>query len=305
MVLQEYISSPIIDNPIQGKKHLNDLSAKEWLTHSKSVFMDDIDDRSFLLDDKMAISHGIMLSQAPRRDDLKKEHPATFSEKNVAKLIRFFTKKNDVVLDPFLGSGSTAIACMDEHRRCVGFELYKKWFDLAQERIRLHLKQSGDMIEPFLRQSDSLTKMKDLCNESIDFIVTSPPYWGILDKKDHRAKNERVANGLATNYGDDKADLANTGSYEEFLDALGKHFVEYHRLLKNKKYAAVIVSDFRHKQRYYLFHANIAEQMAKAGFTIQGVVNLIQDNKKLYPYGYPTTYVSNISNQYVVIGRKL
>jgi len=304
MVLQDYVATEEIQST-KGKKHLNDLSGKDWLIHSKSVFMDNIDDRSLLLDEQKAINQGVMLSQAPPRDDLKKAHPATFSEKDVAKLIRFFTKTNEVVLDPFLGSGSTAIASMDENRRCVGFELYKEWFEIAKKRTEKHGVDNDNCTKPFIAQSDSLSGMRQLDEQSIDFIVTSPPYWGILDKKDHKAKKERIANGLATKYGDNEADLANTGTYVEFLDALELHFLEYHRLLKDRKYAAVIVSDFRHKQRYYLFHANIAERMEKAGFTIQGVVNLVQDNKKLYPYGYPTTYVSNISNQFVVIGRKL
>ena len=45
--------------------------------------------------------------------------------------------------------------------------------------------------------------------------------------------------------------------------------------------------------------------MEMSGFITQSVVNLVQENKRLYPYGYPTTLVPNICNQYIVIGRKL
>lgn len=305
MVLDEYIAdSSNSPNDISGKKNLNDLNGKDWLIHTKSVFMD-VGDRSTLSSVKNAMEQGVMLSQAPPRDVVKKAHPATFSEKDVAKLIRFFTRKNEVVLDPYIGSGSTAIACIDEQRRCVGFELYKEWLNLARKRVRAELNKSPDGIKPFLRNTDALSGMRKIDDESIDFVVTSPPYWGILDKKDHKAQSERIANGLATNYGGNKKDLANIASYAAFLMQLRTHFSEYHRLLKHRKYAAVIVSDFRHKQRYYLFHSHIAEQMEMVGFITQGVINLVQDNKKLYPYGYPTTYVSNISNQYIVIGRKL
>ena len=287
------------------RQTLNDLTGKEWLIHSKSIIME-LDDRSSLNDMELAFEQGVLISQAPPRDALKKAHPATFSERDIAKLIRFFTKKNNVVLDPFLGSGSTAVACIDELRRCIGFELYDEWYNVSCQRIQQQLEQTNNEIdEPYVEQVDALAGMKHLDNDSLDFIVTSPPYWGILDKKDHKAKTERISNGLATNYGGDKKDLANIANYAAFLGVLQVHFQEYHRLLKPRKYAAIVVSDFRHKQRYYLFHAHVAEQLEMAGFMIQGIINLVQDNKRLYPYGYPTTFVPNISNQYIVIGRKL
>ena len=158
---------------------------------------------------------------------------------------------------------------------------------------------------PELFQGEALAELKKLECESIDFIVTSPPYWGVLGKTDHKAKQERVAEGLATSYGLDGEDLANVSEYAVFLSTLRQHFEQYVRLLKPRKYAAVVVSDFRHGSRYYLFHAHVAEQMEMAGFVTHGIINLVQDNKRLYPYGYPTTYVPNVSNQFIIIGRKL
>ena len=242
-----------------------------------------------------------MLSQAPPRDVLKKSHPATFSEGDVSKLVRFFTREDDTVLDPFMGSGSTAIACMDERRRCVGIELYPLWVNLAAQRVASHVGTP----RPTLVEAEALAHMREMDDESIDFVVTSPPYWGVLGKVDHKAKRERVAAGLATTYGLDGDDLANVSEYAIFLSLLREHFQQYVRLLRPRKYAAVVVSDFRHGSRYYLFHAHVAEQMEMAGFVIQGVINLVQDNKRLYPYGYPTTYVPNVSNQFIIVGRKI
>ena len=51
------------------------------------------------------------------------------------------TKVGGVVLDPFLGSGTTAIACLKEHRHFLGFELNKEYFDIAQRRIALERSQ--------------------------------------------------------------------------------------------------------------------------------------------------------------------
>lgn len=45
------------------------------------------------------------------------------------------TNENDVILDPFMGSGTTAIACKELDRNYIGFELDKDYYDIAQERI--------------------------------------------------------------------------------------------------------------------------------------------------------------------------
>lgn len=297
------------DNANRKSRRLNDLSGKDWLIHSKSTILE-ATNRCLLSSIGCALRYGALLSLAPKRDDLKKGHPATFSEKDAAKLIRFFTRTGGIVLDPFMGSGSTAIACIEEGRQCIGFELYKKWYDQSLLRIgaaieRCNLPHLPKPRYPNVLNCDALAGLDKIESESIDFIITSPPYWGILEKKDHKAKNERVRNGLATDYGQHSQDLSNIPDYYDFLDAIGEHFAEYYRVLTKKSYAAVIVSDFRHGQQYYLFHADVASKMEAAGFTIQGLMVLIQDNKKLYPYGYPTTFVPNISNQYIVVGRRL
>jgi len=60
---------------------------------------------------------------------------ATFPKDLVRKLILAFTNENDLILDPFAGSGTTAIACIDEKRRFIGFEIDKETYDYATKRI--------------------------------------------------------------------------------------------------------------------------------------------------------------------------
>lgn len=290
--------------PTPAAGRLNDLTGKEWLVHTKTVMLGDVD-RTELQRVEDALETGVMLSQAPPRDVLKKSHPATFSEKDAAKLVRFFTKENETVMDPFLGSGSTAIACLEEGRHCIGLELYSNWVAIARKRVANWTEVTSTDQVVQLRCVEALAGMADIDDASIDFVLTSPPYWKVLGKVDHKAKRERLANELETVYGNDPRDLANVAEYAVFLQTLKMHFGEYARLLKPRRYAAVIVSDFRHHQRHYLFHAHVAELMEMVGFITQSVVNLVQDGKRLYPYGYPTTLVPNITNQYIVIGRKL
>ncbi len=51
------------------------------------------------------------------------------------KVIRACSKENDIVLDPFMGSGSTGIACIDLNRKFIGIEINKQYFDIATKRI--------------------------------------------------------------------------------------------------------------------------------------------------------------------------
>lgn len=276
---------------------LNNLSAKEWVKRTKSVWSNQEVLREFQ-DVSKAIKYGVLLSKPKARDKLKLLHPATFAEEDIQKLIEFFTKEGEVVLDPFIGSGSTAIACMNTGRTCIGIELYPEWIEVTKKRL-------GIFAEKFnIIQGNVTEVIKTIPSESIDFIVTSPPYWGILSKVDHKTKKERLSKKLAKDYGNNPDDLSLIQSYEEFLNKLGDIFKEFYRVLKPKRYACIIVSDFRHRNKYYMFHADIGKILEKAGFILHGLINLIQDNKNLYPYGYPYTFVPNICNQFVLVAYK-
>jgi len=286
-------------------KRLNELTGKEWVRLTKSVWYEDSE--VLTKDINIALESGVLMSESPPRDVLKRLHPATFSEKDIAKLVKFFTKKGEVVLDPFMGTGSAGIASLQNYRKFIGIELYDNWFKIAKQRIEEFVGQDMFLSGYYnLYLGDSLEVMSNqIESETIDFIVTSPPYWNILKKIDRKVKSERLTRNLETNYGTSKKDIGNVDSYSEFLLKLKSYMAEMHRVLKEKRYIAVIVSDFRHKEKYYLFHADIAGILESVGFTLQGLITLVQDNKRLYAYGYPTTFVPNISNQFILIARKI
>ena len=64
-----------------------------------------------------------------------KEHPATFPLKLVDNCIRLSTIEEEVILDPFMGSGTTGVACINTNRKFIGIELDKGYFDIACERM--------------------------------------------------------------------------------------------------------------------------------------------------------------------------
>lgn len=77
----------------------------------------------------------IYISTINAKDKIKYGHPTIKPLELVRKLIRNSSKENDVVLDCFLGSGTTAVACILENRKYIGFEINKKFYDIALKRI--------------------------------------------------------------------------------------------------------------------------------------------------------------------------
>jgi len=266
------------------KNVLNDLTAKEWIIETVSVWN----------------QRGLGAGHPDTK--IERQHPAPFSFTDVSRLIRFFTKRGQVVLDPFVGVGSTLKACALEGRKGIGVELNPHFVALTHERLRTEAQDmftTGD--DQQVLEGDAREVLPRIEDESVDFIVTSPPYWAILQKKDHKVRQERLANKLSTDYGDDPRDLGKIASYEEFLRELTRIFSECERILKRGKFMTVVVSDFREKSRYVMFHADLAHALEKLGFEMRGLKVLHQRHKKVYPYGYPYSYVPNIHHQYILV----
>lgn len=281
-LVEKHVAS---EHHVSPKNKLNELSGKEWIQETCSVFY----------------QRGLGINHVETK--FERQHPAPFSFQDVGRLIRFFTKENETVLDPFCGVASTLKACAILQRRGIGIELNKKWAKLGQQRLQ---EEVTDSSEQRILIGDSRTVLEKLASESISYIVTSPPYWNILVKQTStRKRNERADVGLATAYSNSKNDLGNIESYEEFLNALKNCFEQCFRALQNNRYMTIIVSDFRHKSELIPFHSHVIDMCSSIGFTLQGIGILVQKNKKLYPYGYPFAYVPNIHHQYMLVFRKL
>lgn len=272
------------DISIDPRNKLNDLTSKEWIQETVSVW----------------VQKGL---GANHRDaQIERQHPAPFSFTDVSRLIRFFTKQNGVVLDPFVGVGSTLKACALEGRKGIGFELNPRYAKLSKERLD---KEIGQLFATTQEQKilvgDARLLVNELEENSVDFLVTSPPYWKILHKEDHKARQVRINNNLDTRYSDDEKDLGNIEEYDKFVEEVASILGACGRALKPQKYMAVIVSDFRDKAKFIMFHADLANALASYGLELKGLKVLFQRHKKLFPYGYPFSYVPNIHHQFILI----
>lgn|GEM_PF-51960 len=278
---------------VDPRNSLNDLTGREWLPETKSFFF----------------QKGLG-SKHPHAQ-IERLHPAPFSFQDISKLVCFFTKKGGLVLDPFGGVGSTAKSCALNNRICTSIELSKEWHDLSIKRLETEVGEGSSSEHTFIN-ADCVTTLKTFKDNTFDFIVTSPPYWAILNKKaDHKVKRTRIDNNLATNYSESSRDLGNISDYNDFLETLiHKVFQQCGRVLKQNRYMCIVVSDFRHSSEFISFHSDIIHKLShsKVGrnweLTLQGVKILLQNHKSIFPYGYPYAYVENIHHQYVLIFRK-
>ncbi|MBQ7811212.1 MAG: hypothetical protein IJZ70_08170 [Bacteroidales bacterium] len=282
----------MLNGVVDKRNTLNDLTGKEWIPETKS----------YMYQKGLGASHPHAM--------IEMQHPAPFSFQDVQSLIRFFTKKRMNVLDPFGGVGSTAKACELSGRVCTSIELSEKYHDLSIQRLETEVNARASEHHRFLN-GDSRIILQTLENESMDFVITSPPYWGILHKQDQKVKKNRVNKNLDTRYSDDEKDLGNIEDYDLFLQTLCDDvLLQCARILKTNRYMALVVSDFRDKGEYISFHSDLLHRLNKAQIpgggelVLQGTKILIQNHKSLHPYGYPFSYVENIHHQYILIFRK-
>ena len=144
-------------------KRLNNLTGKDWLRYSFSIWRD----------------------ISKNKEEFKLKHPAMFPIQLAERLIEIFTDSTDQkILDPFMGSGSTLIAAQNQQRESVGFDTNKEYIRMAKDRLRNEYKYLGTTKDNVTLINDSsLNIKKHITNESIDLTITSPPYWYILNRK--------------------------------------------------------------------------------------------------------------------------
>ena len=288
---------------------LNELSGEEWLYFTKSV---------------LTTAYPSELGHAAR-----KAHGANKPPRLMARLIEFFTRTGDLVLDPFAGVGGTLIgaAIARGPRRAIGIELEPRWvavydqvvLDLAGERdgagpviADLGASDPGgprgfDPSGLELRLGDALAILPTLAEASIDFIATDPPYNVQLPltmaggKLSETHANRRTDYAMVT---DSPADLANAPDYPTFLDRMGVAFGEMARVLRPGRYAVVIVRDAYQGGRYLFTGADLAARASGVGLVPKGDLIWYQAGTRLRPYGYPRAFVPNIAHLHILVLRK-
>ena len=288
---------------------LNELTGEEWLYFTKSVW---------------TTAYPSELGHA-----LRKAHGANKPPRLMARLIEFFTRTGELVLDPFAGVGGTLLgaAIARGPRRALGIELAPRWADVYRQVVSEASAERGGQgslladlgtndpggprtFDPSgceLRVGDALAILPTLASESVDFVATDPPYnvqlpmtmsGGALAES---FANRRTDYAMVT---DDPADLANAPDYPAFLDRMEEVLGQLARVLRKGRYAVLIVRDAYQGGRYVFTGADLAARAANAGLTPKGDLIWYQAGTRLRPYGYPTGFVPNITHQHLLVLRR-
>lgn len=288
---------------------LNELTGEEWLYFTKSL---------------LTTAYPSELGHAAR-----KAHGANKPPRLMARLIEFFSRTGELVLDPFAGVGGTLLgaAIARGPRRALGIELDPRWAAIHERVVRdLCAERDGQgpvladlgaadpggprVFDPSgheLRVGDAAVVLPTLADESVDLVATDPPYnlqlpmtmaGGAL-AREHA--NRRTDYAMVTNSADD---LANAADYPAFLDRMGVILGELHRVLRAGRYAVVIVRDAYQGGRYVFTGSDLADRAARVGFIPKGDLIWYQAGTRLRPYGYPRSFVPNIVHQHILVLRK-
>ncbi len=244
----------------------------------------------------------------------------------VAEFLRFFTKRGGAVLDPFLGSGATLVACAENERLGVGIELSKRYAATAARRVR-DASPPQTVIRGNAREigraafwrpkrqkleAAGLAFLRGL--PRFDFAITSPPYWRMLRTSRggvFSKHKQRAAKGLDTAYSDDPNDLGNIGDYPAFIESLGRVFDSARRCVKDGKYLVVVAQNLRDPSgRVRMLAWDLARRIERPGsartrWLFQGERIWCQNTKPLGIWGYPKVFVPNYHHHYCLIFRKV
>ncbi|HAM97485.1 MAG TPA: site-specific DNA-methyltransferase [Marinilabiliales bacterium] len=80
-------------------------------------------------------------SGANRSSEERTDHPAQFPVDLITRMVLGFTNQNNLVLDPFMGSGTTAEVCMKNNRKSIGFEIREDYCQTIKNRLENVIKQ--------------------------------------------------------------------------------------------------------------------------------------------------------------------
>jgi DNA modification methylase len=232
-------------------------------------------------------------------NERKYKHPAAFPEELPKRLIEIYTHKGDIVLDPFLGVGTTCLAARGLERKSIGFEISEDFIKKTRERLAQQ-EIFGDVEEPIIYKQDARNISEYIEPNTIDFVVTSPPYWDI-----HR-RARTADRKKARPYSEDKTDLGNITSYQDFIESLKEVFEEAYKVLKLNKYCAINVMDIRRKSKFYPFHMDVTKLMQDIGFELKDIIvwDRQKDYNNLRPLGYPYVFIVNKVHEYILLFKK-
>ncbi|OGW38300.1 MAG: DNA methyltransferase [Nitrospirae bacterium RBG_13_39_12] len=223
-------------------------------------------------------------------------HPATFPLSLAKKVIELFTHKGEIVLDPFVGSGTTLVAAKDCGRNAVGFDLKREYINLCGQRL------SQDTLFGATRQiaiADNAHNIPAyLEEETVKLIFTSPPYANLLNRarknKSRRGDERRNEQFLKVEqYSQDPKDLG-TMSLAEYTKAMGDIYEGLLPLLKPKGHCVINVPDMWWENERITIHIALVEELRTRGYELRNIIIWDRTNivNRIGIFGWPSNYIT-------------
>ncbi|HEY0396479.1 MAG TPA: site-specific DNA-methyltransferase [Candidatus Elarobacter sp.] len=275
------------DAEYQRARTFNGLSAREWTLLSRNVWND--------------------LSSPRQERHLK--HGAVYPVKLADRIIRLYSREGDLVLDPFLGVGSSCIASMAARRRSVGIELNPEFARIAVDWIAEQPQDENFM--PQVIAGDCMEHVHGV--HGVQLTVTSPPYANFIGRsvadrqKTHKTSKLVLDNNSRVRiYSSDPRDLGNL-EYDLFLDACEKLLRSLFHATKPGGYAVWVVKDHRlpPERPYVPMHSDLAHRGELAGWKWHDLVVWDQNEQRsLVLLGYPSKFYTNQNSSFLVVLRR-
>jgi len=258
--------------------HINCLTAKEWVKRQVAIWE-------------------LYYEKRDTRD--KDIHPAVFPIALPKKCVELFTHRGELVLDPFVGIGTTLVAAKDLSRNAVGFDLSQKYIDFTNERLKeSNLSLFKEDTKQVAICDDAINIPRYLENETVALCVTSPPYANMLNRK---RLNKSLRSDLRNNkhykkiqqYSSNPRDLG-TMKIKEYIEALAEIYKGILPLLKPRAHCVINVNDLWEDNHRYPTHSYIIEAMEKIGYELRNIIIWDKRNlvNKVGIFGYPSNYIT-------------
>ncbi len=256
-----------------GRTHINCMTAKEWMVSQIGVWQ--------FFYEKRDIRN-------------RKLHPATFPISLANKVISLFSHEGELVIDPFVGSGTTLVAAQDLNRHAIGFDLKKEYIDLCNQR--LEQMNSFNHCAQIAIQDDARNIKDYLKPNEVSLIWTSPPYSNLLNRK---RKNKSMRNrqndqfDQVEQYSQDERDLG-TYPVEKWATAMGDIFEDLLPLLKPKGHCVINVPDFWMDNKRITLHIYLIDEMRKRGYELRNTIIWDRTNivNNIGIFGWPSNYIT-------------
>lgn len=174
-------------------------------------------------------------------------------------LLERYTKKGDIVLDLFFGSGTTGLEAKNLERRCIGVELKQEMVDYVSKKFTpKELVVDVNIIQGDSASDGIKTKIQDRLEimgaQKAQLLVLHPPYDDIIK------------------FSDKKEDLSNCATTEEFYELFKKVAKNGYDLLEQNRFAALIIGDKYANSRYISLGFECQKRMEELGFVTKAVI---------------------------------